>query len=1101
MDQFHNQLLENNSSYQKWHEHKSHKLAHFLIFLIIVILAAVSLLITIQKSDLNASAPLNPHRPFASLKFETRMNGKSELAGDEAIAALGSDISQVARYYRLDEKELKHGLKNDKSLRLSKDGLLFHVDEIEIPQGATPGDGTIPNNPTPNEIPDSQTFLLHSRPNATARIYLDFNGDSGRYSAWNGGQTINSAPYNLGTDPDTSANFSAAELQEIKNIWKAVAEDYAPFNVDVTTEDSTPPNRSQFIKVIITPTNAWRPGVGGIAFVGSFTWGDGTPVFVFSSALGNGTAKYNAEASSHEAGHSLGLSHSVLYNTSCGIVESYYLGTGGPNNPNGWSSIMGNSYYKGVTQWLNHNEIPLVATQYGCSNKQNQPVLITTQNGFGFTTDEAGNTLNTAQNLMSTTTSSGNNVDVAGVITQNDTDIYKFTTAGGNILLNVNPMVPLIIPGSPSLSVLGNADFKVRLLNSNSVVLSESNPTGVAPVTISIADVPSGTYYLEISASNYLDFTQTGGYSVSGSMGKYNIVGSYSVSEDIISPTITLTSPVNGSTISNPVNLAANASDNVGISKVEFYWLGELIGEDTTAPYSYSYNNPAMDSTTSGNYWFYAKAYDVSGNQTQSQTVSVAVLPTGGPSVSIYSPINGATVQGTIDIGANASASGGITKVEFYRGTTLVATDTTSPYLAPFDTRTVSNGSYTFSAKAYGTSGMTSTSTTTVTINNDLVAPTVTITAPTAGPVSGQVSITATASDNVGVDHVDFYAGGVEIGGDYSAPYGVTWDTTLVSTGTYTITAIAYDVAENSGQAAPVTVSVAQGCTSNCDTEMPTVYISTHTNGETVFGDVTLGANAYDANGVARVSFYRGTTLIDTDTTAGYAVAWDTTTLPNGTYNIRAEAYDPSENKGVSETISLIVNNVPDTAPSISISSPIPGQNVSGSVPINATATDDKGVTQVAFYYGDSQTHISTDTTAPYSANWNTSGLAGGQYILIATATDTVGHTAAASVSVNLASGPDTIAPTANIISPTNGTRLRGANVNIKTTSSDNMRVTKMELYMDSTLIATSTPNVQSATFNYSHNIKTLAAGAHIITLKTYDAAGNIGEKSVSVTK
>ena len=86
--------------------------------------------------------------------------------------------------------------------------------------------------------PLDQTFLLHSRPGAKRTIYLNFKGATLTGTAWNGnGGSITALPFDLDGVPYT---FSTAELQRIQYIWQRVAEDYAPFDVNVTTEAAPP---------------------------------------------------------------------------------------------------------------------------------------------------------------------------------------------------------------------------------------------------------------------------------------------------------------------------------------------------------------------------------------------------------------------------------------------------------------------------------------------------------------------------------------------------------------------------------------------------------------------------------------------------------------------------------------------------------------------------------------------------------------------------------------------------------------------------------------------------------------------------------------------
>jgi hypothetical protein len=91
----------------------------------------------------------------------------------------------------------------------------------------------------------------------------------------------------------------------------------------------------------------------------------------------------------------------------------------------------------------------------------------------------------------------------------------------------------------------------------------------------------------------------------------------------------------------------------------------------------------------------------------------------------------------------------------------------------------------------------------------DTTAPSVSITAPSGGTVSGAVQITAAASDNVAVAGVRFLDGSAQVGAEItSGAYQTTWDTTLVADGSHTLTAIARDAAGNTRSSAPIVVTV-----------------------------------------------------------------------------------------------------------------------------------------------------------------------------------------------------------------------------------------------------------------------------------------------------
>ena len=252
---------------------------------------------------------------------------------------------------------------------------------------------------------------------------------------------------------------------------------------------------------------------------------------------------------------------------------------------------------------------------------------------------------------------------------------------------------------------------------------------------------------------------------------------------DTTPPTVSVTAPAAGATVSGSVTVSAGASDNTGVAGVQFKVDGTNVGaEDTTAPYSISWNT-----TTAGNgsHGLTAVARDAAGNTTTSTIVTVTVnnADTTAPTVSITAPANNATVLNTVTVSANASDNVGVAGVQFkVDGTNVGAEDTTAPSSISWNTTTVGNGTHALTAVARDAAGNTQTSTTvTVTVNNpDSTPPTVSLTAPAGGAsVSGTVQLTATASDNVGVVGVQFKQGTTNIGAeDTSAPYAVSWNTT-----------------------------------------------------------------------------------------------------------------------------------------------------------------------------------------------------------------------------------------------------------------------------------------------------------------------------------
>lgn len=350
----------------------------------------------------------------------------------------------------------------------------------------------------------SDTFLLHSNPTASHTIYLDFDGhvtQNTSWNSWSGVQTIVTPAYDF--DGDTSY-FSDAELARIGYIFERVAEDFAPFDVDVTTDapiiddlvKSGSSDTRWGARIVIggSSTDWTAQSAGGFAWLGSFSWASDTPGFVFEAQLGNGHEKYTAEAISHEAGHMLGLSHDG------DSSSAYYSGHG--SGETGWAAIMGVGYSKNLSQWSR-------GEYAGANNAQDDLNIITGQNGFGYRADDHGGTIASTSSL----TLSGSSLSGSGIIERNtDWDVFAFNTDSGTISLDISPF-----QRGPNLDILA------ELYDASSHLITWSNPVDLLGASLS-AQVSAGTYFLKVTGTGTGDPAGTG-YSDYGSLGQYSISG------------------------------------------------------------------------------------------------------------------------------------------------------------------------------------------------------------------------------------------------------------------------------------------------------------------------------------------------------------------------------------------------------------------------------------------------------------------------------------------------------------------------------------------------------------------------------------------------
>ena len=197
---------------------------------------------------------------------------------------------------------------------------------------------------------------------------------------------------------------------------------------------------------------------------------------------------------------------------------------------------------------------------------------------------------------------------------------------------------------------------------------------------------------------------------------------------------------------------------------------------------------------------------------------SQALAQLGSLVVNMTAPAAGSTVSGTVPVSASVTIVGLLTVagVQFkLDGANLGSEDTSAPYSVSWNTTGVANGSHTLTAVATAVLGLQFTSPPiTVTVSNgpppDTTPPTVSITAPGNGAtVQSTVTVTASASDNVGVAGVQFQLDGASFGAeDTAAPYSVSWNTAGAANGSHTLTAVARDAAGNVATSAAVMVTV-----------------------------------------------------------------------------------------------------------------------------------------------------------------------------------------------------------------------------------------------------------------------------------------------------
>ena len=362
--------------------------------------------------------------------------------------------------------------------------------------------------------------VLHSFPESENKLFLDFDGEEVTGTTWNVGgddtptfDTIHAPPFDIdgqAYDSHDQPVFSEEEIARIVSIWERMAEDFLPFNVDVTTEDPSlaepdifeTSGRAQRI-IFSSKFDAGLGGTGGRWFHRSNngsaaldSWNSplDLPAWVFS------THAFAGEIGSHEAGHALGLEHDGNFLDSGEL--NVYRGPHGSGDT-AWSPIMGQG--NRLTQWSN-GEYPSADND---------------EDDIGIMAGILGRRPDDYSAIQPLVTTRQSRVDLEGAITwEGDKDIFSFVIdqPGTHVQLDVMPWhngpnldVGVTLQRFPATPIIRARD-------------SIANPTDRLSSHIDVVLEP-GTYYLTIDGVGKEATPDDPGYSDYGSLGYYHITG------------------------------------------------------------------------------------------------------------------------------------------------------------------------------------------------------------------------------------------------------------------------------------------------------------------------------------------------------------------------------------------------------------------------------------------------------------------------------------------------------------------------------------------------------------------------------------------------
>ena len=638
--------------------------------------------------------------PAVASAGETKMRATSDFPsmrlkgnekGEDAIRALGNKLPEVAKWYNKTPQEFTDTLRSDRHARIDREGRMYYVEAQLQASGATGTTATFTNSLAPPE----QTFLLHSRPGAQRTIYLDFNGHLATGTAWNnsfGLSAIDASAFDLDANP---GSFSAAELNAIQYIWQRVAEDYAAFDVNVTTQEppadalsrTSSTDQTFGTRTVITAdwtVNTASPcGCGGFAYVGAFD--DTTefykPAYVFYNRLGS-NEKFIAEAISHEVGHNLGLSHDGT------TGAAYYTGHG--SGATGWAPIMGVGYYKELVQW-SKGEYP------GANNTEDDIARIQ-MFGVPLRVDDHGGNFATATPLTAVTNAGVTSLSSAGVNSARaDVDMFSFSSGPGTITLNLSPATR-----SPNL------DISAELYDANGVLLATANPLDALSASIAVNSPNGGAYFLKIDGVGKGDLAT--GYSDYGSLGQYAINGSVPAANGQAPVAIAAATPISG-TAPLTVNFSSAGSYDPDGSAISFSW---NFGNGSALS---SVANPSHLYSAAGSYVATLTVTDASGAASLAQlfiTVTAGATPsirveTIGMSLSVKRSGTRATATVTITdtsgkVISGATVNGSWSGVVSGSATASTSTNGQARLISP---STKSRGTFNFTVTGVASSGAT----------------------------------------------------------------------------------------------------------------------------------------------------------------------------------------------------------------------------------------------------------------------------------------------------------------------------------------------------------------------------------------------------------
>ncbi len=456
-------------------------------------------------AQVQSPAPNPPSSPLPSTSSETT-TATSTAAVPTSLGRRVSEVVAQAQSSRnstataLDPKLLE--LAGDSTAYVDGRGEIFFVEAAPGPETLIDSEALpVATEPVALEgstIPTGSVFELNSRPGSTKTIYIDFDGETVANTFWNRDPyfSVTMPPFSRDADPA----FGATDLAVVRDVWLAVAEDFAPFDVNVTTQrpgpdaffKSSPSDPTYGVMAVVTTGNkSWLCGsCGGVAYLDVFSDG---PYFGPAWALPSASTstRYIASTVSHEVGHNLALQHDG------GTANpDYYSGHGV------WGPIMGASSRQ-YTQWSKGEYSGANNAYTGPNTGQDDIAIVGAQTGF---VPDENNSFASATLLPSTGAFTTD--QVIGFV--GDTDFYAFDVTQGYARIDLERSAV-----DPNLSAIAT------LYNPSGVALASTQIVNSGSLRLDQSLLPPGRYYVGVAGGSYL--SPLDGFSSYDSLGYFRI--------------------------------------------------------------------------------------------------------------------------------------------------------------------------------------------------------------------------------------------------------------------------------------------------------------------------------------------------------------------------------------------------------------------------------------------------------------------------------------------------------------------------------------------------------------------------------------------------